>query len=88
MHYHLISSIQIEGHDLETTLNNSNASYHHSCKNACNNRMYKGQLEKEKRSSTLESEDILKNPSTKRLFSTASNEVTSNQGICYFLLMR
>ena len=51
-----IKHVQIEGHDLETTLKNNNASYNHSCKNARNNRMYKRQLEKEKRSSTLESE--------------------------------
>ena len=46
--------------------------------------MYKLQLEKEKRSSNLESEDILKSPTTKRRLSTASNEVTSRQGICCF----
>ena len=46
--------------------------------------MYKRQLEKEKQSSNLESEDILQSPPTKRRLSTASNEVTSDQGICYF----
>ena len=79
-----IKRIQIEGQDLEITLNNSNAFYHYSCKNAYNNKMYKRQLEKEERSSNLESEDILKNHTTKRRLSTASNEVTSGQGICCF----
>ena len=46
--------------------------------------MYKRQLEKEKRSSNLESEDILNSPPTKRWLSTTSNLVTSDQGICYF----
>ena len=46
--------------------------------------MYLWQLEKEKRSSNLESEDILKSHPTKRRTSTASNEVTSDQGICFF----
>ena len=69
---------------MEITLNNNNASYHHSCKNACNNRKDKRQLEKEKRSSNLEIEDILKSPPTKRRLSTALNEVTSDQGICCF----
>ena len=46
--------------------------------------MYKRQLEKEKQSSNLESEDILQSPPTKPRLSTASNEVTSDQGICYF----
>ena len=46
--------------------------------------MYKCQLEKEKRSSSLESEDILESPSTKRKLSTASSEVTSDQVICCF----
>ena len=46
--------------------------------------MYKRQLKKEKRSSNLESEDILKSPPTLRRLSTASNEVTSDQVICSF----
>ena len=79
-----IKHIQIEGQDLETTVNNNKASYHHACKNVYNNRMHKRQLEKEKRSSNLESKDILKCPSTKRWLPTASNDVTSNQGICCF----
>ena len=79
-----IKCIQIEGQDLEITLKNSSAPYHHSCKNAYNNRMYKRHLEKEKESSNLESEDILKSLPTKRRLSTESNEVTSYQGICCF----
>ena len=46
--------------------------------------MYKRKLKKEKRSSNLESEDVLKNPPTKRRLSAVSNEVTSDQGICCF----
>ena len=34
-----INQMQIEGEDLEITLNNNNACYHHSCKNAYSNRM-------------------------------------------------
>ena len=79
-----VKRIQIEGQDLEITLNNDNASYHHSCKNAYNNRMYKRQLEKEKRSSNFGSEDILRSPPTKRRLSVASNEVTSDHGFCCF----
>ena len=79
-----INCIQIEEQDLEITLNNNNTSYHHSCKNAYNNRLYNRQLEKEKRSSNLESEDNLKSPPSKRQLSTASNEVTFDQCICSF----
>ena len=50
-----IKRIQIEGQDSEITLNNNNASYHDSSKNAYNNRMHKRQLEKEKRIQTLKS---------------------------------
>ena len=78
-----IKCIQIEGQDLEITLNNNNASYHHSCKNAYNNRMYKRLLGKEKPSSNSESKYIIKSPPTKQQFSTASNKVTSGQDICY-----
>ena len=46
--------------------------------------MHKRQLEKRKRSSNLEKKDILKSLPTKRQLSTASNEVTSDQGICCF----
>ena len=79
-----IKRIQIEGQDLEITHNNNNASYQHSCKNAYNDRIYKRQLEKEKRSPNLESEDILKSLPIKRRLSIALNEVTSDQGICCF----
>ena len=51
-----IKHIQIQGQDLEITLNNSNASYHHSY----NSRMYKRQLEKENRRPNLKTEDIFK----------------------------
>ena len=46
--------------------------------------MYKRQLEKEKQSSNLENEDILRSPPTKRRMSKVSFEVTSDQGICCF----
>ena len=77
-----IKPTQIEGQDLEITLNNSNASYHHSCKNAYDNRMYKRQLEKNKGSPNLESKYILKSPPTIRWLLTVSNEVISDKGIC------
>ena len=46
--------------------------------------MCKRQPEKEKQSSNLESEDLLKGPPIKRRLLTASNEATSVQGICCF----
>ena len=46
--------------------------------------MYNCQLEKEKRSSNLENKDVLKSSWTNWGLSTASNEVTSDQGICCF----
>ena len=46
--------------------------------------MYKRHLEKEKRSSNLESEDVLKSPLTKWWLSTVSSDVTSDEGMCCF----
>ena len=46
--------------------------------------MYKRHLEKEKRSSNLESEYVLKSPLTKWWLSTVSNDVTSDEGMCCF----
>ena len=57
-----IKHIKKQGQHLEITLSNNNASYHHSCKNTYNNIMYKRQPVKEKGSSNLKSEYILKGP--------------------------
>ena len=46
--------------------------------------MDKRQLEKEKRSSSLKNEDVLRSTPTKRRLSTVSFEVTSEHDICYF----
>ena len=56
-----IKHIKKEGQHLEITLSNNNASYHHSCKNTYNI-VYKRQPAKEKGSSNLKSEYILKGP--------------------------
>ena len=40
-----INRIQMGEQDLEVSLNINNASYHHSCKNAYNNRMYECLIE-------------------------------------------
>ena len=61
-----INRIQMGEQDLEVSLNINNGSSHHSCKNAYNNRMYECLIEKEKRNTNAENEDILKSPPTKR----------------------
>ena len=61
-----------------------NASYHHSCKNAYNNRMYERLIEKEKRNTNAENEDILKSPPTKRRSTVSPNIETPSQAVCCF----
>ena len=70
--------------DLEVSLNINNASYHHSCKNAYNNRMYEPLIGKEKRNTNAENEDILKSPPTKRRSTVSPNIETPNQAACCF----
>ena len=79
-----ISRIQMGEQDLEVSLNINNASYHHSCKNAYNNRMYERLIEKEKQNTNAENEDILKSPSTKRRSTVSPNIETPNQAVCCF----
>ena len=45
--------IQIEGQELEITLNNNNASYHHSFKNAYNDRIINASLKRRSEVQTL-----------------------------------
>ena len=61
-----INRIQMGEQDLEVSLNINNGSSHHSCKNAYNDSMYERLIEKEKRNTNAENEDILKSPPTKR----------------------
>ena len=79
-----ISRIQMGEQDLEVSLNIDNASYHHSCKNAYNNRMYERLIEKEKQNTNAENEDILKSPPTKRRSTVSPNIETPNQAVCCF----
>ena len=79
-----INQIQIEGEDLEITLNNNNACYHHSCKHAYNNRMYERQLGKEKCKLSLDSENEIKSPPCKCRMSTASSKVSPEECVCCF----
>ena len=79
-----INCIQMGEQDLEVSLNINNASYHHSCKNAYNNRMYERLIEKEKRNTNAENEDILKSPPTKRRSTVSPNIETPNQAVCCF----
>ena len=61
-----INRIQMGEQNLGVSLNTNNASYHHSCKNAYNNRMHELLIEKEKRNTNAENKDILNSPPTKR----------------------
>ena len=79
-----INCIQMGEQDLEVSLNINNASYHHSCKNAYNNRMYERLIGKEKRNTNAENEDILKSPPTKRRSTVSPNIETPSQAVCCF----
>ena len=76
-----IHCIQMGEQDLEVLLNINNAAYHHSRKNAYNNRMYERLIEKEKRNTNAENEDILKSPPTKRGSTVSPNIETPNEAI-------
>ena len=70
--------------DLKVPLNINNASYHHSCKNANNNRMHERLIEKGKQNTNAENEDILKSPPIKRRSTVSPNIEMPNQAVCYF----
>ena len=70
--------------DLKVPLNINNASYHHSCKNANNNRMHERLIEKRKQNTNAENEDILKSPPIKRRSTVSPNIEMPNQAVCYF----
>ena len=79
-----INRIQMGEQNLEVSLNINNASYHYSCKNAYNNRMYERLIEKEKQNTNAKNEDILKSPPTKRRSIVSLNIETPNQAVCCF----